>query len=88
MVTFMGVLWMVLGACLATSPLSAGLVSVTIVGVLLSLAGLGEIGHGIKMPSVLLRVTWFLMGLGTFACGALVMKIAWADLVRKLMTQL
>lgn len=88
MVTFMGGLWMVLGICLATSPLSAGLVSVMIVGVLLSLAGLAEIGHGIKMPSVLLRVTWFLMGLGTFACGALVIKIAWTDLMLKLMTQL
>lgn len=85
MVILMGVLWLILGLCLLAEPLSAGIVSVVIVGTLMSLAAVVEVLQGFKVQQrPALRLAWVLVGLGTFLCGIFILKMAWADLTVKL----
>lgn len=73
MAALMGIVLIVLGVCVLAAPLVAGAVTVMLVGGLMAVAGLVECVHAFRTATPLSRTVWYLVGLATFLCGALVM---------------
>ncbi len=73
MAAFMGIVLVILGVCVLAAPVATGAAAVTIVGGLMSIAGLVECFHTLWATTVPLRITWLLVGLVTLICGVLVM---------------
>jgi uncharacterized membrane protein HdeD (DUF308 family) len=73
MAALMGIVLIVLGVCILAAPIVSGIVSVMLVGGLMAIAGFVECFHAFRMAASLPRIIWFLAGLATLLCGALVM---------------
>jgi uncharacterized membrane protein HdeD (DUF308 family) len=72
MATLMGIALIILGVCVLAAPIVAGAVTVMIVGGLMAIAGFIECLHALRATESFSRVVWFLVGLVTLLCGALV----------------
>jgi uncharacterized membrane protein HdeD (DUF308 family) len=73
MTTFIGILWLILGFCILASPITFGLISISIIGALMIIAGLLEFYRVFKVETFLVRIIWFLVSIITFATGLLIL---------------
>ncbi len=73
MVTFIGIVWIILGLCMLASPVIVGIFSVQVIGSLMIAASLIEFIRIFKAQTPILRITWFLGGLITLFSGILVL---------------